>query len=76
MLTLNCYWARPTRDVDLVVRRSPKWRKMLPLVPKPWSVEVFGNVACSQCFEDVEDAMHEAERVAGIVVRKLAKRFK
>lgn len=75
-LTPNCYWAHPTRDVALVVRRSPRWRKMLSLVPKPWRVEVFGNIyACPDGFEDVDDAMHEAERVAGIFVRKLAKRF-
>ena len=76
-LTDNCWVAYPTSDVKLVVRRSPRWRKMLSLVPKPWRVEVFGNIhACPHGLEDAQDAMHEAERVAAIFVRKLAKRFK
>lgn len=73
-VTRNCWVAKLPGNVSLGVQRNRSWKALLD--PKPFKIEVFGNIWAQQHregYESLAAAQIGAEQVAKKIVRRLAK---
>lgn len=73
-LTRNCWVASLPGDVSLGVTRHRSWKTQHD--PKPFKIEVFGNVWAQprrEGYETLAEAQYGAEQIAKQIVRGLAK---